>query len=126
MVRLQDAAAPPPAALADAAGLFFDGDYEAALELLGGLQSTSRKVALQAHVLRAAASFTLYQLAGGNGAELLESAQSEVAACLEIDAANRPPAGPFSPRFIEFFETQAAASNDETTVAEGPVPDASD
>jgi len=126
MARLQDAAAPPPAALAEAAGLFFDGDYEAALELLGGLQSVSSKVALQTHILRAAASFTLYQLGGGDGAELLESAQSEVAACLEIDAANRPPAGPFSPRFIEFFESQAAASNDETTVAAGPAPDASD
>jgi len=126
VARLTDAAAPPPAALADAAGLFFDGDYESALELLDGLQPASRRVALQAHILRAAASFTLYQLGGANGAELLESAQAEVEACLEIDAANRPPASPFSPRFIEFFESQAASSHDETTVAEGPAPDAAD
>jgi len=126
LARLREAAAPPPEALSAAARAFFDGDYEAALELLDGLDSASRRVALEAHILRAATNFTLYQLRATGDDELLESARSEVMACLEIDRAKRPPAGPFSPRFIEFFESQAASDAEGSTVAERQALDASD
>ena len=117
LARLREAAAPPPAALIEAATAFFDGRYEEVLEALEGLETASRRVAFQAHILRAAADFSLFHLGGSDSEDLMESARDEVMACLQIDANKRPPAGPFSPRFVEFFETQAAA--DEPVVEEG-------
>ena len=124
--RLKGAAAPPPTALTDAARAFFDGDYEKVLELLEDLDGVSRRVALEAHILRAAASFTLFQLGGAGGADLLEAARAEVASCLEISSAKRPPTAPFSPRFVEFFESQVEAGMEAAAVAEEPVLEESD
>lgn len=126
LVGLREAAAPPPPILIEAAGAFFDGDYERALELLDDLGAMSRRAALQAHLLRAAASFTLHELGGGEGADLLGAARTEVIACLEIDPAGRPPAGPFSPRFIEFFDSQAALDAEGATVVDRQILDGSD
>jgi DNA repair exonuclease SbcCD ATPase subunit len=125
LARLQEAAAPPPAALTDAARAYFDGDYEEVLELLEGLGPVSRRIELQAHMLRAAASFTLFQLSGPGGTELLDAARAEVRSCLEIDPARRPPTGPFSPKFIDFFDSLAAATDGEATVAQRPTADGS-
>jgi hypothetical protein len=126
LVRLQEAAAPPPATLIEAAEAFFDGDYEEALNMLDGLDEMSRRAALEAHLLRAAASFTLYQLGGTSDAELLESARAEVISCLEIDPAKRPPVGPFSPRFVEFFDNQANSVSEGAAVADRQILDDSD
>jgi hypothetical protein len=113
LARLKEAAAPPPESLTRAATAYFDGQYEEVLRLLEDLEGASRRVALQAHLLRAAASFNLYHLGDAGGDDLLDSARSEVIACLAIDSETRPPTGPFSPRFIEFFQTQAASVGDE-------------
>jgi len=126
LIRLREAAAPPPASLVEAAGAFFDGDYEEALELLEGLDTMSSRAALEAHLLRAAASFTLYQLGGPGEADLLESARAEVTSVLEISPSRRPPAGPFSPRFIEFFESQAASNSEGAPEADRQMLDGSD
>ena len=121
LTRLKDAAAPPPTSLAEAARAFFDGDYEKVLELLEDLDGVSRRVALEAHILRAASSFTLFHLGGDGGADLLEAARVEVSSCLEISPAKRPPTAPFSPRFVEFFESQVDAGIETAAVAEEPV-----
>lgn len=126
LTRLRSAAAPPPEALIEAASAFFDGDYEEVLELLVDLDSMPRRAALEGHLLRAAASFTLYQLGGTEDAELLDSARADVSSCLEIRPAKRPPAGPFSPRFIEFFESQVASDSDDAPEADGEVLDTAD
>jgi hypothetical protein len=126
LARLQEAAAPPPESLTRAATAYFDGEYEEVLGLLDDLESASPRVALQAHLLRAASSFNLYHLGDSGGEDLLESARSEVVACLAIDAETRPPAGPFSPRFVEFFETQAASADDDPMGEEGTESEASD
>lgn len=126
LAGLREAAAPPPTSLIEAAGAFFDGDYEEALELLDGLEAMSSRAALEAHLLRAAATFTLYQLGGTGDAELLESARAEVISCLEINPDRRPPAGPFSPRFLEFFESQAASGSEGAPEEDRQVLDGTD
>ena len=126
LVRLREATAPPPEALSEAARAFFDSDYETALDLLEDLDTTSRRVAVEAHILRAAASFSLYQLGADGSAELLETAQAEVSSCLELDSTKRPPAGPFSPRFVEFFDSQVGSGAAEETIAEVTAIDGSD
>jgi hypothetical protein len=126
LARLQAASAPPPEFLTRAATAYFDGEYEEVLGFLDDFESASPRVALQAHLLRAASSFNLYHLGNTGSDDLLESARSAVMGCLAIDAETRPPSGPFSPRFVEFFETQAASAGDDPAGEERAETEASD
>ena len=106
---LESSVAEPPRALTLAAEAFLGGRYSQVLEILGETESGSSKVTAQAHLLQAAALFSLYHSQGGVHAELLNQARQEVRSCQSVAAAVPTPSpNIFSPRFIEFFEVQQA------------------
>lgn len=102
-LRLAGLIAPPPVNLTAAADAFFEGRYEQSRELLEAVDSSAQRVAVQAHLLRAAALHALYQKGGGLDIQLLAASEAAVAACRELGM-GRVPAGVFSPRFVAFFE----------------------
>ena len=114
--RLRSAVSPPPPELTSAAEAFLLGDYTAVLTILEASEFSSVRAASHAHLLNAAALFTLFYFEGGSQPELLERAREEVLYCRAADPSRLPPASVFSPRFITFFDSQqpddAAAESD--------------
>lgn len=99
--RLKQASVPPPAALLDAAEAFFSAEHARVLEILKGEKLPSGRQAAHAHLLRAAA---LYSLWVASDDDLVRSeASSAVQSCREEDITLVPLNRAFSPRFVEFF-----------------------
>lgn len=103
---LRNAISPPPPELASAAEAFLMGDYAAVLTILEAREFSSARAASHAHMLNAAALFTLFYSGGGSQPELLERAREEVLSCRAADPSRSPPASVFSPKFISFFDSQ--------------------
>lgn len=114
-LRFEALIAGPPADLAAAAEAFFGGHYEQTRELLEAVDLSAQRIAIQAHLLRAAALHALYQKGGAIDGQLLAASKSAVAACRELGMI-RVPAGAFSPRFVAFFERWSEA--DESPASE--------
>lgn len=96
---------PPPPELVTAAVLFFSGQYEATVKVLGALQRPSGRAGAQGLLLRAAAHHALYLVGGEKNAGLLEAAQNDVLSCRRLDPRFTPHPQFFSPRFREFFQS---------------------
>jgi hypothetical protein len=92
---------PAPAALVTAVEGFLAGRYAAVAQLDPATLADGRSRA-QAHLLRAAAKFTLAQLAGGDAAQL-EQARRDVRAARGANASLSPDETLFSPRFRAFW-----------------------
>jgi hypothetical protein len=89
--------------LRTASEAFLSGEYAAALAALETVEGEQR-VAAVAHLVRAAASFSLYA-AGGEGDEaLLRAAESDVRSCRTTDPEVVPDERYFSPAFVGFFD----------------------
>jgi hypothetical protein len=110
LVRLRRELTPPPQALAEAAGAFFGGDYDKAVELLDGASLPGSRATAQGHLFLAAARFALYSRGGGQPESLLAAARQDVLACHQADAALLPLPQAFSPRFRSFFAATLAAA----------------
>jgi tetratricopeptide (TPR) repeat protein len=104
---LDELAAKPPPELSQAAVAFLDGEYEEVLQILAETDRSSNRVAVQAHLFQAAALYSLYRAQGESQPELLERATQEVLSYQSFNKSlPRLPFQIFSPRFIEFFESQ--------------------
>lgn len=99
------------AALEDGARLFFNGEYQQALDALGPA-STRTDVRLQVHVhlFRAASLYALFIRSGETDQRLRTDAVAAVERCRELDPAFAPDPAYFSPRFIAFYREGASAS----------------
>jgi hypothetical protein len=120
--NLRHATTPPPAVLVSAADAFLSGDYAGVLARLRDPRLPSDRAASYAHLLRAAALFSLYHAGGQGDSQLLERAGQEVVACRRADAIQRPSAAVFSPSFVDFFAARAPADElrvDDSAVEEG-------
>lgn len=93
--------APPPAALVAAVEGFLAGRYAAVVQLDPAQLPDGRSRA-QAHLLRAAARYTLAQLADGDEAQL-EQVRRDVRAARGSNATLTPDETLFSPRFRAFW-----------------------
>jgi hypothetical protein len=100
------AAARAPAELLAAAHAYFEGRYEDVVRTLTPVTDDTGPVALQAHLLRAAASHALYVMGGSRDEALLRAVTAEVDAVLRIDPDFQPDASAFSPRLRELFRRQ--------------------
>jgi hypothetical protein len=98
------APARPPAELVSAARAYFEGRYEDVVRTLGDVPQDSGPVALQAHLLRAAARHALYALGGGKDDALRRAVTADVQTVRRIDPSFQPDAAAFSPRFRELFK----------------------
>lgn len=114
---LRDAVSPPPRELIRAAEAFLSGDYRSVLAILGGSSFSSTRAASQAHLLKAAALFTLFHASDGSEPELLERAREEVLDFRAADPVRLPPSSVFSPRFVRFFENQTASGGTADSAA---------
>lgn len=117
---LEQAAAPPPRRLLDAAEAFFQGEHERVLELLAEADLGNRRATAQAHLFRAAARYALYVGGGQRDGELLAAARDDVRSCRETDSACSPLPQAFSPRFQQFFATQLPPPEDPAQPPPGP------
>ena len=109
---LQRATSPPPAALTAAAAAYLDGDYSGVLIALAEAEFASSRATAHAHLLKAAALFSLYQATGASDEALIEGARTEVLACQSADSQQIPPIAVFSPSFLSFFQEQILESGD--------------
>jgi tetratricopeptide (TPR) repeat protein len=94
-----------PATLLSAAKAFFSGRYDEVLSILHGSEMTHREARLQAYLLRAASSYSLYQLDGERKRAYLSAASRDVRSCKELNPRFRPDERAFSPRFLRFFDS---------------------
>jgi hypothetical protein len=94
------------AGLEEGARLYFDGEYQRALDSLSPLAGQS-DVPLQVHVhlFRAAALYALYVRSGESDAALLTEAQAAIGRSKQIDPSFEPSSRAFSPRFIGVFRS---------------------
>jgi hypothetical protein len=99
----------PPTLLA-AAQAQFQGRYAEALEAMPVESIDQVPIALRihAHLIRAAALFSLYEVSGPRDESLRARAREEAARARGLDAAFQPSAA-FSPRFIRFYQAASAA-----------------
>lgn len=113
--RLDVAATPPPDSLMQAAEAFLAGDYSGTVETLAAADLDGR-AAVHAHMLRAAA---LFSMAGSvtDGDALLEEAKAAVRSCNAADDSFVPSEELYSPRFVAFFAE--ALQPEEEPAAEG-------
>jgi len=95
----------PPAELKAAAEAYLARDYSGVLTALAETEFSSARAASHAHLLQAAALFSLYQTTGASDDALLVKAREEVLACNGVDPQRSPPPAVFSPSFIMFFES---------------------
>lgn len=109
---LRRTVAPPPTELVGAAEAYMAGDYPEVLAILENRELASARAASHAHLLRAAALFSLYQSTGRRDSDLLDRATQEVLACRDADRPSRPSVAVFSPSFVDFFESQEAEPAD--------------
>jgi hypothetical protein len=104
---LRQATSPPPAALREAAAAYLDQDYSGVLVALADNEFTSNRAMAHAHLLKAAALYSLYYVTGATDPQLLAGARDEVRACQRVDQRQIPPIAVFSPGFLAFFQEQA-------------------
>lgn len=109
---LRQATLPPPAALTAAAESYLEGDYSGVLIALAESEFASGKATAHAHLLKAAALYSMYQASGAEDEALLEGARNEVLACQRADSQQIPPIAVFSPSFLSFFQEQILESDD--------------
>jgi tetratricopeptide (TPR) repeat protein len=115
---LEHSTAQPPPELTMAAEAFLNGEYSEVLEVLGQGELAWGRASAQAHLLQAAALFALFHSQGGVQPELLEQARQEVLSCRRVDApVPVPSADIFSPRFVEFFESQQTVATVDSSEA---------
>ena len=117
---LRRTTSPPPAALTAAATAYLDKDYSGVLIALAEAEFSASKAAAHAHLLRAAAMFSLFQATGASDQALLEGARAEVVACQRADPQQIPPIAVFSPSFLAFFQEQASESFDSSPGEQSP------
>ncbi len=94
-----------PPLLRDAAKAFFEANYQQTLAVLRGSELTLPKERATAHLLSAAARYSLYLEAGGQDSELRQAAAEDVTACRKLDPQVVPDTSLFSPAFAMFFRT---------------------
>jgi hypothetical protein len=94
-----------PAALLSAAKAFFAGRYKDVMSILHGSEMKHQEARLQAHLLRAASSYSLYQLDGERKRAYLSAASRDVRSCKKLNPRFRPDARAFSPRFLRFCDS---------------------
>jgi hypothetical protein len=83
---------------------YLAGEYKEALSSLDPLMTrTDVPLQLHLHLFRAASLYALYVRSGEKDQALRSDALAEVQRCKEIDAAFKPDARAFSPRFLTFF-----------------------
>ena len=114
IARLRETAAPPPGPLLEAADAFFSGELQRTVEVLndsGLAESPDARTRAHAALLRAAARFSLWQAGGGADLDLLEAARQDVRTARSADPDLAPLQRAFSPRFLAFFEANAAAGS---------------
>lgn len=93
----------PPSSLNRAADAFFAGNYQGTIEQLFETRFRSNKAKAHSHLLRAAARYTLFLLAGESDYALRSGAIEDIQACRRADPALTPHEEIFSPRFRQFF-----------------------
>jgi hypothetical protein len=118
-LALRQATSPPPAALTVAAESFLERDYAGVLVALAASEFSTPRAAAHAHLLRAAAMFSLYHVTGGNDESLLEGARTEVLACKRVDPQQIPPIAIFSPSFLAFFQEQPSEASGSSATEAG-------
>jgi tetratricopeptide (TPR) repeat protein len=97
-------------ALETGARLFFEGEYQQALDALGPANGlTDVPLQLHVHLFRAAASYALFVRSGESQPQLRATALAEIERCRQIDPVFEPDPDFFSPRFIAFYREGAAA-----------------
>lgn len=106
--QLERTTPPPPGALRSGAIAYLRGDYRAVLERLDEIPYRDGKARAHCLLLRSAAAFALH-VAGGGDSDLLARAREDVLAAREHAPDLTPVPSAFSPRFVRFFETVAAA-----------------
>ena len=92
-----------PNSLARGAELFFAGDYDGVLKNLDPSRYRGNKTRAHAHLLRAAAHYALFLLAGETDYGRRATAIQDITTCRQLAPTLEPPAEYFSPRFREFF-----------------------
>lgn len=107
---LRQATSPPPATLTAAAAAFLERDYSGVLIALAESEFTSSRATAHAHLLKAAALFSLYHATGASDEALIEGARAEALACQRADPQQIPPIAVFSPSFLTFYREQVLES----------------
>lgn len=107
--QLQRSTPPPPGTLRSGAIAFLRADYQAVLERLAEIPYRDDKARAHCLLLRSAAAFALHVAGGEPDSELLAQAREDVIAARESAPDLAPVASAFSPRFVRFFESVAAA-----------------
>ncbi|HRC86202.1 MAG TPA: hypothetical protein PK413_11380 [Thermoanaerobaculia bacterium] len=108
--QLEAAATPPPTELVSAVQALVTGQYDQVISLLDRPGFASRRITAHAYLLKAAARYQLYLRGGSRDNGLLEAARSDVRSCRGADDSVRPVPAFFSPRFLEFWESESARS----------------
>ena len=113
---VDEAAAPPPDALLDAAELYLAQDFAAAVARLEGLEERDDRVRFHAALLRAAAHFQLHGSTVGGDPSHLAAARDAVRVCHSLNAAaefGRPSPRLYPPSFLEFYAAVGHGLDDE-------------
>ncbi len=97
------AAPVPPPELVTAAHAYFEGRYEDAIAALKDARDEPGPVAVQEHLLRAAARFALYAAGGRQDDALRRAANDDVKTVRRLDPSFRPDPAAFPPSFRELF-----------------------
>ena len=107
VAELDAASAKPPRELSLAAEAFLAGRYSEVLDLLSDTEFSSNRVAAHAHLLQAAALFSLSYSQVEPDPQLLELARQEIRSCRRLDGGiSVQSTAVFSPRFLEFYQSQ--------------------
>ncbi|MEJ2085172.1 MAG: hypothetical protein P8Y44_05760 [Acidobacteriota bacterium] len=111
----------PPKELSTAAEAYLAGRYSQVLEILSDTDFSSDRVMAHAHLLQAAALYSLSYSQTEPDPELLAMAREEIRSCRSLDnEISAQSTAVFSPRFIEFFHSQRPLKTEAQGHPEGP------
>jgi hypothetical protein len=82
---------------------FLRGDYQGAADLLADVEMGSANATALAHLIRGAATYSLYVESGERDRALIESARADARACRGCDPGITPVRDAFSPRYAALF-----------------------
>jgi hypothetical protein len=94
-----------PESLTEAVDALLAGEHERVIGLLDGARFANRRVSAVAHMVRAAARWTLFRRSATDAAALREQAETDVRDCRRLDDGVRPDNQAFSPAFVTFFDS---------------------